>query len=225
MYARGRCRPRPHRRLRRPAVRPDPAAVPLVHRRPAVLQPLRRRRATPPPGPSATAGGSASTSPTPSWPPTTRASRSPRPSTCWPRTPTTSTSSTPPASTARASRSATVRSTGHCSPVSSTSTRPGSGSSPRSGRATSTTARASGSPWSGWSSGSDDGRTVPTPAALWAVPVSDLGGVPATSLDVVRAGLPGWRLVVLCPPGTPGRRGARAQVARWSRCPSARSTA
>ena len=36
-----------------------------------------------------------------------------------------------------------------------------SASSPRSGRATSTTARASGSPWSGWSSGSDERLTRP----------------------------------------------------------------
>jgi glycogen(starch) synthase len=37
--------------------------------------------------------------------------------------------------------------------------------------------------------------------ALWVVPVADLGGVARHVLDVVRAGLPGWRLVVLCPPG------------------------
>ena len=53
--------------------------------------------------------------------------RSPRRSTSWPRTPTTCTSSTPPASTARACRSATARSTGRCSPASSTRTRPGAG--------------------------------------------------------------------------------------------------
>ena len=109
-----------------------------------------------------------------------RASRSPRPSTCWPRTPTTSTSSTPPVSTARASRSATARSTGRCSPSSSTSTRRAPASSPRSGRATSTTARGSGSPSSGWSSGSDDGQRLARPTALWAIPVSDArrGGPP-----------------------------------------------
>jgi glycogen(starch) synthase len=39
------------------------------------------------------------------------------------------------------------------------------------------------------------------PTALWVVPVSDLGGVARHVLDVVRAGLQGWRLVVLCPPG------------------------
>lgn len=36
---------------------------------------------------------------------------------------------------------------------------------------------------------------------MWAVPVSDLAGVARHVLDTVRAGLPGWRLVVLCPPG------------------------
>jgi glycosyltransferase involved in cell wall biosynthesis len=37
--------------------------------------------------------------------------------------------------------------------------------------------------------------------ALWAVPVSNLAGVARHVLDTVRAGIPGWRLVVLCPPG------------------------
>ena len=37
--------------------------------------------------------------------------------------------------------------------------------------------------------------------ALWVIPVSDLAGVARHVLDAVRAGLPGWRLVVLCPPG------------------------
>ncbi|GAB2974534.1 glycosyltransferase [Nocardioides montaniterrae] len=37
--------------------------------------------------------------------------------------------------------------------------------------------------------------------ALWVVPVSDLAGVARHVLDTVTAGLPGWRLVVLCPPG------------------------
>lgn len=37
--------------------------------------------------------------------------------------------------------------------------------------------------------------------ALWVVPVSDLGGVARHVLDVVRVGIPGWRVVVLCPPG------------------------
>ncbi len=39
------------------------------------------------------------------------------------------------------------------------------------------------------------------PTALWVVPVSALGGVARHVLDTVRAGIPGWRLVVLCPPG------------------------
>jgi len=39
------------------------------------------------------------------------------------------------------------------------------------------------------------------PTAVWAVPVSALGGVARHVLDTVRAGIPGWRLVVLCPPG------------------------
>ncbi len=39
------------------------------------------------------------------------------------------------------------------------------------------------------------------PTAVWAVPVSELGGVARHVLDAVRAGIPGWRLVVLCPPG------------------------
>jgi glycogen(starch) synthase len=39
------------------------------------------------------------------------------------------------------------------------------------------------------------------PTALWVVPVSDLGGVARHVLDVVRVGIPGWRVVVLCPPG------------------------
>lgn len=37
--------------------------------------------------------------------------------------------------------------------------------------------------------------------ALWVVPVADLGGVARHVLDVARAGLAGWRLVVLCPEG------------------------
>jgi len=36
---------------------------------------------------------------------------------------------------------------------------------------------------------------------LWTVPVADLGGVARHTLDVVRAGIPGWRLVLLCPEG------------------------
>ncbi|WP_370894797.1 glycosyltransferase family 4 protein [Janibacter sp. GXQ6167] len=40
-----------------------------------------------------------------------------------------------------------------------------------------------------------------TPFALWVVPVSNLGGVARHVLDVASAGIPGYRLVVLCPPG------------------------
>ena len=39
------------------------------------------------------------------------------------------------------------------------------------------------------------------PTALWAIPVSDLAGVARHALDVARAGVPGWRLVFLTPPG------------------------
>lgn len=42
---------------------------------------------------------------------------------------------------------------------------------------------------------------TPHPIALWVVPVSELGGVARHVLDVVSVGLPGWRLVVLCPEG------------------------
>ncbi len=39
------------------------------------------------------------------------------------------------------------------------------------------------------------------PTALWVVPVSDLAGVARHVLDVARAGIPGWRLTFLTPPG------------------------
>ena len=39
------------------------------------------------------------------------------------------------------------------------------------------------------------------PTALWVVPVSDLAGVARHALDVARAGIPGWRLTFLTPPG------------------------
>ena len=39
------------------------------------------------------------------------------------------------------------------------------------------------------------------PLALWVTPVSDTGGVARYVLDVARAGIPGFRLAVLCPPG------------------------
>jgi glycosyltransferase involved in cell wall biosynthesis len=39
------------------------------------------------------------------------------------------------------------------------------------------------------------------PIALWVVPVPDLAGVGRHVLDVTTVGVPGWRVVVLCPPG------------------------
>ncbi|PRY63213.1 glycosyltransferase involved in cell wall biosynthesis [Knoellia remsis] len=39
------------------------------------------------------------------------------------------------------------------------------------------------------------------PTALWVVPVAELGGVARHVLDVARAGIPGYRLVVMCPEG------------------------
>lgn len=42
---------------------------------------------------------------------------------------------------------------------------------------------------------------APAPLTLWAVPVPDLGGVARHVLDVAAHGLPGLRLVVLCPEG------------------------
>lgn len=49
------------------------------------------------------------------------------------------------------------------------------------------------------SSGPSRGQGTRT--ALWVVPVSDLGGVARHVRDAAGAGLPGWRLVVLLPPG------------------------
>lgn len=43
---------------------------------------------------------------------------------------------------------------------------------------------------------SDERRT-----ALWYTPVSGIGGVTRHVLDAVRVGIPGWRVVVLCPEG------------------------
>ncbi|PPG13138.1 glycosyl transferase [Rathayibacter sp. AY1C6] len=40
-----------------------------------------------------------------------------------------------------------------------------------------------------------------TPLALWAVPVGEFGGVARHVLDAARNGIPGHRLVVLCPEG------------------------
>lgn len=39
------------------------------------------------------------------------------------------------------------------------------------------------------------------PTALWVTPAAEVGGVTRHVLDVARAGIPGWRLVVLCPEG------------------------
>lgn len=44
-------------------------------------------------------------------------------------------------------------------------------------------------------------RPTSSPTALWVVPVSELAGVARHVLDVARAGLPGWRLVVAAPEG------------------------
>jgi glycogen(starch) synthase len=42
---------------------------------------------------------------------------------------------------------------------------------------------------------------VAPPIALWVVPVGSVGGVGRHVLDVAETGIPGHRLVVLCPPG------------------------
>ena len=39
------------------------------------------------------------------------------------------------------------------------------------------------------------------PLALWALPVANLAGVARHTLDALASGIPGWRVVVLCPPG------------------------
>ena len=39
------------------------------------------------------------------------------------------------------------------------------------------------------------------PIALWVIPVPEIGGVARHTLDVTRAGIPGWRIVVFCPDG------------------------
>jgi glycogen(starch) synthase len=39
------------------------------------------------------------------------------------------------------------------------------------------------------------------PTALWVLPVHRLAGVARHALDVARTGVPGWRVVFLCPPG------------------------
>lgn len=45
------------------------------------------------------------------------------------------------------------------------------------------------------------GESAPERLALWVVPVADLGGVARHVIDAVRTGIPGWRIVVLCPEG------------------------
>ena len=40
-----------------------------------------------------------------------------------------------------------------------------------------------------------------TPTTLWVVPVPDFGGVARHVVDMARAGLPGFNLVVLAPEG------------------------
>lgn len=42
---------------------------------------------------------------------------------------------------------------------------------------------------------------TPDPLALWVLPVSNLAGVARHTLDALTAGIPGWRVIVLCPPG------------------------
>lgn len=42
--------------------------------------------------------------------------------------------------------------------------------------------------------------------ALWVVPVPEIGGVARHVLDAAKEGLPGWRLVVLCPEGALAQR-------------------
>ncbi|XAS77969.1 glycosyltransferase [Dermatophilaceae bacterium Sec6.4] len=43
--------------------------------------------------------------------------------------------------------------------------------------------------------------TAVEPLALWVLPVSNLAGVARHTLDALGAGIPGWRVVVLAPPG------------------------
>lgn len=50
------------------------------------------------------------------------------------------------------------------------------------------------------------------PRALWAVPVSDLGGVARHVLDVGANGLPGWDLTLLCPDGPLADRATAAGI-------------
>ena len=47
----------------------------------------------------------------------------------------------------------------------------------------------------------DGGTLLSPPTALWIIPVSEFAGVGRHVLDVASRGIPGWRLVFLCPPG------------------------
>ena len=51
-----------------------------------------------------------------------------------------------------------------------------------------------------------------TRTALWVVPVADLGGVARHVIDVVRHGIPGWEVAVLCPEGPLAQRIRRADA-------------
>jgi glycosyltransferase involved in cell wall biosynthesis len=59
---------------------------------------------------------------------------------------------------------------------------------------------------------SEDDPFRGAPVALWVIPVAELGGVARHVLDATRQGIPGWRIVVLCPEGALARR-LRAQGA------------
>ncbi|WP_106505834.1 glycosyltransferase family 4 protein [Brachybacterium timonense] len=62
--------------------------------------------------------------------------------------------------------------------------------------------------------------------ALWCSPVADLGGVARHILDVLTAGVPGWRIMLVCPDGPLAQRardlGAAVMTARVSPADGAR---
>ncbi len=59
-----------------------------------------------------------------------------------------------------------------------------------------------------------DRTAIPAPPiALWVVPVADVGGVARHVLDALTTGIPGWRAVLLCPPGPLADRAAALGVA------------
>lgn len=111
-----------------------------------------------------------------SWQRPSTASRSAPTSSSWRRCRTTCTSWTPRVSTARARRSARARSTGRRPPPNWIGSRPASPSSRRSGRATSTTARASGPRSTASRRGSD----------MSAVSLASAGASPAIKADRFR---------------------------------------